>query len=180
MNATKTDRRPTCADCGGRNVESTAWIEYREDGTAAIVAGEGPFEGAMGNWCRDCMEHTELNYPSDHRSNQPAQAAVNCRTPGPWAVQGQWATDRGTAECIEAEGRGIVGAWLPASEEFRHEDARLIAAAPELLAALKEAESAIRWAAQEAAGRVKSEIVGGWLYHAEQAREAIAKAEGRG
>ncbi len=46
---------------------------------------------------------------------------------------------------------------------------------PKLIAALKAAESTIRWAAQESAGRVKAEIVGGWLHHADQARAALAK-----
>ena len=57
-------------------------------------------------------------------------------------------------------------------------NARLIAAAPDLLAALQTAENALRYSAQEAAGRVRSEIVGGWLYHADQCRAAIAKATG--
>lgn len=47
---------------------------------------------------------------------------------------------------------------------------------PELLEALGEAESVIRYAAQESVGRVKAEIVGGWLHHANKARAAIAKA----
>jgi len=58
-------------------------------------------------------------------------------------------------------------------------DDRLRDAAPELLEALREAERVIRWAAQEAQGRVKTEIVGGWKYHADKVRSAIAKAEGR-
>ncbi len=48
-----------------------------------------------------------------------------------------------------------------------------------LLAAMSMAENALRWAAQEARGKIKKEIVGGILYHAEQARAAIARAEGR-
>jgi hypothetical protein len=59
------------------------------------------------------------------------------------------------------------------------ERTRLIAAAPDLLAALVEAEAVIRWAAQEAKGRVKAEMVGGWLHHADSARAAIAKATGK-
>jgi len=55
----------------------------------------------------------------------------------------------------------------------------LMAAAPELLAALQDAEKTLRWAAQRSAGRVAAEVVGGWLYHADNARAAIAKAEGR-
>ena len=55
----------------------------------------------------------------------------------------------------------------------------LMAAAPELLEALRDAEKALRWAAQRSAGRVAAEVVGGWLYHADNAKVAIAKAEGR-
>lgn len=72
--------------------------------------------------------------------------------------------------------------WL-ANERFEiaeqaEANASLIAAAPDLLAALEEAERVIRWAAQEAAGRVDKEKVGGWLHHADQARSVIAKAKG--
>ena len=58
------------------------------------------------------------------------------------------------------------------------EDRALRAAAPDLLASLEEAERVIRHAAQEAVGRVKKEIVGGWLHHANEARAAIEKAAG--
>lgn len=101
-------------------------------------------------------------------------------TPGPWAVQGQWAveTPRGTmlAECIEAPRIGIIGAWVGYGEEGRTDNARLAAAAPDLLAELQEAERVIRWAVQESRGRVKAEIVGGWLHHANRIRTAIANA----
>ena len=59
---------------------------------------------------------------------------------------------------------------------FSEEAATLFKAAPELLEALKEAEAVIRYAAQESAGRVKAEIVGGWLHHANKALAAIVKA----
>ena len=55
----------------------------------------------------------------------------------------------------------------------------LLTAAPDMLEALAEAERVIRWAAQESAGRVRSEIVMGWLHHAAKINNAIAKAEGR-
>lgn len=60
-------------------------------------------------------------------------------TRGPWNRQGQWPADRGLAEVIESAKAGIVGMWIPASEDGRHADADLIAAAPELLAACREA-----------------------------------------
>jgi hypothetical protein len=40
---------------------------------------------------------------------------------------------------------------------------------------LAEAERVIRWASQEAAGKVRREVVGGWLHHADKIRQAIAK-----
>ena len=46
-----------------------------------------------------------------------------------------------------------------------------------LLAELKQAELVIRHAAQEANGRVKAELVGGWVYHANKIQAAIAAAE---
>lgn len=57
-------------------------------------------------------------------------------------------------------------------------NARLIAAAPELLAECEEAERALRWAAQEAKGKVRAEVVGGWLHRADRVKAAIAKAKG--
>ena len=56
------------------------------------------------------------------------------------------------------------------------EHAQLIASAPELLEACIQAEKVLRWAAQESQGRVKSEIVGGWLHHADEIRGSINKA----
>jgi len=66
-------------------------------------------------------------------------------------------------------------------EDMRDEieaNAHLIAAAPVMLDALREAERVIRWAAQESSGRVKREIVGGWVHHANKARAAISAAGG--
>lgn len=37
----------------------------------------------------------------------------------------------------------------------------------ELESALKEAERVIRWAAQESQGKVRAELVGGWVHHAD-------------
>jgi len=56
--------------------------------------------------------------------------------------------------------------------------AHLLANAPEMLDALEEAANVLIWAAQEAKGRVKAEIVGGWIYHSNKVREVIAKAKG--
>lgn len=61
---TKKDCRPTCSVCGGTNVEDTAWIAYREDGSAYVVNGEGPLDGDdASTWCHDCEAHHDLVYP---------------------------------------------------------------------------------------------------------------------
>jgi hypothetical protein len=120
-------------------------------------------------------------------------------TPGPWKVAacchvrsnhiGEWIHESiiaaenddhpspcvATVTCREYRNNYAL-AHSPDPEQLAN--ARLIAAAPELLAALQEAERVIRWAAQEADGRIKREIVGGWKHHANLAREAIAKATG--
>lgn len=90
-----TDQRPICCQCGGRNVETNAWIEYREDGTAAVVNSEGPISDAFGNWCHDCDDNTPIEFgettPADDARRQSAEAA---RDAGPellaalrWAVE---------------------------------------------------------------------------------------------
>lgn len=94
--ATPTDQRPTCCRCGGRSVETTAWIEYREDGTEAVVNGEGPDSGELGNWCHDCDDHVGLGYqattPADDARRQAAAAA---RANGPSLVDAlRWALDQ--------------------------------------------------------------------------------------
>ena len=91
-------------------------------------------------------------------------------------------------ECISIDGNdsafgersSVIAEICDASTEGTPEaDAKLMAAAPDMLAALKEAERVIRWAAQEAKGKVRREIVGGWLHHAQLINTTITKAEGR-
>lgn len=103
-------------------------------------------------------------------------------TPGPWELQ--LLPPTGTSMTYigirQAETRKSVGyAQSSESADIAEANARLIAAAPELLEALRAAESALRWAVQESAGKVRREIVGGWLHHADECRSVIAKAEGR-
>jgi hypothetical protein len=57
-------------------------------------------------------------------------------------------------------------------------NARLIAAAPDLLEALREAWNVLCYAAQESKGKVRKEIVGGWIHHAAIINSIITKAEG--
>lgn len=52
----------------------------------------------------------------------------------------------------------------------------LVAQRDELVAALEEAWRVICWAAQESQGKVRKEIVGGWLDHAARINSRIAKA----
>lgn len=75
---------PCCSRCGGTNVESTAWIEYREDGSERVVNGEGPFGDEEGNWCHDCQAHLDITYP-DYTPEQHKERQHNnaCREHGP-------------------------------------------------------------------------------------------------
>jgi hypothetical protein len=96
-------------------------------------------------------------------------------TPGPWS-QGE---DNplniygNHASVANVHGTHPTGAR---TEEEAIANARLIAAAPELLAALQEAVMVLKWATQEAKGKVRAEIVGGWAHHAKKASAAITNA----
>jgi hypothetical protein len=97
-------------------------------------------------------------------------------TPGPWKAEG-----RNNLVVNSRDGNTIIiepGGSEYAKLEELQANARLIAAAPDLLAALREAATVLKWAAQESKGKVKAEIVGGWIYHAEKAQDAIAKTTG--
>lgn len=95
-------------------------------------------------------------------------------TPGPWvvvngtAVAPQWAPRERVAKTIAVNLRADEDGAFPEVGEWQHADARLIAAAPELLDALKES----------------LDVMGEWgddgdPAWASRARAAIAKAEGR-
>jgi hypothetical protein len=95
-------------------------------------------------------------------------------TPGPWSIQGQWQlkTDTGEwvdAECVEAPKWGIIGAWVDASCDEAAANARLVAAAPELLEACKSMLSS--------GGLIgdRPDV----LSAVQKLRRAVAKAEGR-
>ena len=64
-------------------------------------------------------------------------------TQGEWIQQGQWATRKGTAECVEAKGFGIIGAWIDISNE-PEENMALILAAPKMQKALKSIVNALQ------------------------------------
>lgn len=99
-------------------------------------------------------------------------------SPIPWRTDGHPGDDSGTAwRSIVTDGLAFspsyVGQMTEADAEFA---CRAVNCHEALLTALKEAETVIRWAAQEAAGRVKAEIVGGWLHHANRVlRAALAR-----
>ena len=91
-------------------------------------------------------------------------------TQGPWKVLKHMVISEHEQRCIYQQGT----TFKDSSEA--HANAHLIAAAPELLEALDEAEKVIMWAAQEARGRVKAEIVNGWIDHAVKIKATINKA----
>jgi hypothetical protein len=47
----------------------------------------------------------------------------------------------------------------------------------EMLEALRRAENALRWAARRCVGRVRKDVVGGFLHEANVVRDAIERAE---
>jgi hypothetical protein len=101
-------------------------------------------------------------------------------TPGPWTLDfyGDNEIDvYGSDETLVCAMRG--GSTAQDDDESSTLDAQLVAAAPELLESLREAERVMRWAAQMSAGRVRADVVGGWLDHARRASAVIDKAEGR-
>jgi hypothetical protein len=71
------DQRPTCSACGSHNVETTAWIDYDADGIAYVVEGEGPHGDELGNWCHDCDDHVDLDYPTTTPADDARRQAVN-------------------------------------------------------------------------------------------------------
>lgn len=74
---TTIDQRPTCCVCGSDNVETTAWINYDADGVAHVVPGDGPHGDETGNWCHECHEHFDLNYPTTTRADDARRQAAN-------------------------------------------------------------------------------------------------------
>ena len=64
-----------------------------------------------------------------------------------------------TASPVDAIARRMVSVWNSHDK---------------LVDALQEAEKVILWAAQESRGRVKAEIVNGWIHHSTLIRAALA------
>lgn len=93
-------------------------------------------------------------------------------TPGPWHCH-HWpaaAPELNTAR----ESAFVVKARRISSLAESDADARLIAAAPDLLPALREAADLIAWQADHSTGEHKARLRGAMV----RARAAIAKAEG--
>lgn len=111
-----------------------------------------------------------------HHTTQEIQDMTH--TPGPWNLQGQWQLKTATgdwvdAECIEAPKWGAIGAWVDSSSDEREPNARLVAAAPELLHALAAAVSILSgWEATSRLDAGDTETV-------RLCKRALAKAEGR-
>lgn len=102
-------------------------------------------------------------------------------TPGPWSRQGQWQlrTDTGDwvdAECMEAPKWGIIGAWLDASSDESEANARLVAAAPELLESCRRLLEIVE--AEYEADECPEDL-DSWRAAVQLASDAISKAEGR-
>ena len=93
-------------------------------------------------------------------------------TPGPWCVTHYSGGDKGIYR--ESDGRDV--ALVRGYDERTCANAALIAHAPEMLAELRQAELALRHAAQESAGRVRREIVDGWILRAGSIRDLIYNA----
>ena len=105
-------------------------------------------------------------------------------TPGPWHIARRSHAEKRILVTKDGErvlaccSTGYAGKRGPIPEPERLANARLIAAAPELLAALQQAALVLKWAVQESKGKVKAEIVGGWSHHADKAMGIIAAATG--
>ena len=121
---------------------------------------------------------------------------MSAHTPGPW-LPGPWvveaAADRNVVGVADASGNPICELWhgvegwtLPSrctTKEWKLDHARLIAAAPDLLAALEwmvahddtnEGDDPV----ESLGGQTWNEYNAYWLAGLEQARAAIAKAKG--
>ena len=64
-------------------------------------------------------------------------------TPGPWKLEHDWREQPGAIIILSADNQIVADAWAPRIE--RVANARLIAAAPELLEALKSAVARLDW-----------------------------------
>jgi hypothetical protein len=96
-------------------------------------------------------------------------------TPAPWCV-GSAQPIGGAREVFEEKtGRTVAMVWPP-EYGAKTGNAALVALAPEMLAELRQAELALRHAAQESAGRVRREIVDGWILRASSIRDLIYNA----
>jgi len=70
---------PTCCECGGTNVETNAWVEYRDDGSQRVVNSEGPIDDESGNWCHDCEANVALDYSGVIGNDIAAESATRLR-----------------------------------------------------------------------------------------------------
>ena len=98
-------------------------------------------------------------------TNETKQAAVAGHTPGPWHV-----TYDGTVKSASGTVADCIGI-----ERVRMNNARLIAAAPDLLAALERAASALEYAAHLERNK---KMIATLNQHATDARAALNKAKG--
>ena len=101
-------------------------------------------------------------------------------TPGPWRIHSKdpaFAYIEGN-DALDGK-TGIVARVLLTGDDFSEANANLIAAAPELLEALRHAETALIVTAGLTDESGTKIIKDGYGYELKQIRAAIAKAEGR-
>ena len=99
-----------------------------------------------------------------------ATEVLHSHTPAPWVASSPSEVTGEVEIYAEATGRTIARIR---DDGNAFGNAKLLERAPEMLAELRRAEAALRWAAQESAGRVRKEIVGGFLHHAADIRRLI-------
>lgn len=105
-------------------------------------------------------------------NHKPNETMTRTHTPGPWHI-----TDEGSQIVIQTFAPHPIGtlARVYRTDKRAHSDARLIAAAPDLLAALEDAEFLLR-----KAGLIAGPMRDSFNRSASDARDAIAKATRKG
>lgn len=91
--------------------------------------------------------------------------------PVTWIAQGQWATNRGTAEVVEQLGFGIIGAWISHTGETieqRELICRAVSSHVTMIEALEVAEATIERLNRHNSANGTLDVI----------RAAIAKAKG--
>lgn len=116
-----------------------------------------------------------MNQQTKDPANQPSH------TPGPWGCERKAHSHHGDFLIFSEQNDAFVAEVVGREIESTHEieaNSRLVAAAPELLAELREARSALLGAAIELARAGKTISAARYEAKAERIAQTIAKAEG--